>query len=108
VLYVDDLVDLYFRAVECEPSLKTFIFNVGGGPMQAVSLREVIQMLERELGGPITLRFADWRPGDQRVYVSDISRATEAFGWRPRISVSEGIRWLVEWVRQNRDNLASL
>jgi CDP-paratose 2-epimerase len=108
VLYIDDLVDLYFRAVECEPSLETFVFNVGGGPMQAVSLREVIQMLERELGRPITLRFADWRPGDQRVYVSDISRVAHVCGWRPTVSVSDGIKRLVEWVWENRATLALL
>ncbi len=97
ILYIDDLVDLYFRAVEVEPQLKGAVFNVGGGPGLAVSLLEVLSLLEQQLGRPIELRFSDWRPGDQRVYVSDTTAVCEAFHWAPRVSVKEGISNLREW-----------
>ncbi|MBI2321862.1 MAG: NAD-dependent epimerase/dehydratase family protein, partial [Chloroflexi bacterium] len=102
VLYVDDLVDLYYRAVEAEPRLLSTVFNVGGGSEQAVSLLEVIGMLEDELGRRVALRFADWRPGDQRVYVSDIDAARRAFAWSPRVSVREGLGALLAWVGEHR------
>lgn len=79
VLYIDDLVDLYFHTVEAEPYLRSAVYNVGGGPEQAVSLLEVIRLLEQELGHPIEARFSDWRPGDQRIYVSDIRAVSDAF-----------------------------
>jgi CDP-paratose 2-epimerase len=43
-----------------------------------------------------------WRPGDQKVYISDISRASRDLGWRPKVGVEEGVRRLVEWVEANR------
>ena len=49
VLYIDDLVDLYFKAIEIEPKLKTRAFNVGGGISNSVSLLEVINLLEKEV-----------------------------------------------------------
>jgi len=46
------------------------------------------------------------RPGDQCVYVSDIRRAGELLGWRPRISVAERIERLYHWVSANPDLFA--
>ena len=56
-------------------------FNMGGGPANAVSLLEVLEMLD-ELGIPVAVRFADERPGDQRYYVADTTRFAAATGWR--------------------------
>lgn len=103
VLYVDDLVELYLRAVEREGTLRQSVFNVGGGPENAVSLLEVIRLLEEALGQRIQLRFADWRPGDQRVYVSDIKVAGAAFQWVPEISPREGVSRLLKWVRDHQE-----
>jgi CDP-paratose 2-epimerase len=45
---------------------------------------------------------AEIRPGDQPVYVSDITKAREALGWKPKVSVAEGIERLTAWVIDNR------
>ncbi|MEK7328525.1 MAG: GDP-mannose 4,6-dehydratase [Chloroflexota bacterium] len=42
-----------------------------------------------------------WRPGDQKVYISDISKAEQELGWRPKVSPQEGMRRLWEWVSAN-------
>lgn len=108
ILYIDDLVDLYFKAMEREPNLACFVFNVGGGTKQAVSLLEVIHILEQELAHPIELRFAAWRPGDQRVYVSDIRKVEENLAWGPKVSPNEGISSLLRWVEENNTLFAKL
>lgn len=46
--------------------------------------------------------FDNWRPFDQKVYISDIRKAKREFGWEPRISVDKGIRSLYTWVLKNR------
>ena len=40
---------------------------------------------------------ADWRPGDQLYYVSDLGRVEEKLGWRPRLGLETGLRDLVAW-----------
>jgi CDP-paratose 2-epimerase len=45
---------------------------------------------------------ADWRPGDQRVYVSDIRRAARDLGWAPKTHAHEGLEKLYEWVGANK------
>jgi CDP-paratose 2-epimerase len=62
---------------------------------------EFAPLLEKQFGRPIPVGRGDWRPGDQKVYVSNIAKAGRDFGWQPTISVEEGVARLVEWVSRN-------
>jgi CDP-paratose 2-epimerase len=77
-------------------------FNVGGGPRHILSLLDLIELLEVRLGRKMTLRWGDWRPGDQQVYVSDIRKLEATLGWKPEISVPTGVGQLIDWMAQNR------
>ncbi len=48
------------------------------------------------------VEFSDWRPGDQRVYISDISKAHQELAWSPQVSVREGKKGLYDWVTSHR------
>lgn len=102
VLWVDDLVAAYFGALERIGGCAGSIFNIGGGPANRLSLRGLLSFIEAETGTRLEPSFADWRPGDQRVYVSDIARAREVLGWEPRVAPAEGVRRLAAWVRGHR------
>ncbi|MDA2915395.1 GDP-mannose 4,6-dehydratase [Nitrospinae bacterium AH_259_B05_G02_I21] len=108
VLHVDDLVKLFLRCIEAIPACAGRIFNVGGGPDHTLSLLELISLLEKRLGTSMPLTFVDWRPGDQRIYVSDIRRAQKELDWKPTIGVSEGIEHLCCWVVENQRLLEQL
>jgi CDP-paratose 2-epimerase len=104
VLFVDDLVRAFDSALTNIQRVKGEVYNLGGGPENALAIwAEFGPMLERLLGRPIAVNHGDWRPGDQRVYVSDIRKAERDLGWRPAISKTEGIRRLVEWVQADPD-----
>jgi nucleoside-diphosphate-sugar epimerase len=77
------------------------VYNIGGGPSNTLSLLELLSML-RDMGLRPEHSFSDWRPADQRVYVSDIRKAERELGWRPRVTPAEGVRRLVDWVLSNR------
>ncbi|MCB1797070.1 MAG: CDP-paratose 2-epimerase, partial [Candidatus Competibacteraceae bacterium] len=68
-----------------------------------LSLLELLGYLEVELGMQIPLRWSDWRPGDQPVFVCDLTKAEQLLDWKPQISVKDGVRQLIHWVRGNRD-----
>jgi CDP-paratose 2-epimerase len=67
-----------------------------------LSLLDLITLLEKKFGGAVEYGFDTWRPGDQRVFVSDVREATHDFGWTPRISVADGVDGLLEWLEANR------
>jgi len=103
VLFVDDLVEGYLRAVENIETTAGQHYNIGGGPKNTLSLLELIQLLQLELARKVEYRFSAWRPGDQKVFVCDISKAKRDFHWEPHIGVREGLARLAGWVSQNRD-----
>lgn len=103
VLYVDDLLDIYDAAITHIDHAAGQIYNVGGGPNNQLSIwREFEPMLENLLGRPIPTGKDNWRPGDQRIYVSDIRKAARDLGWQPKVSVEQGITRLFNWVIENQ------
>lgn len=103
VLHVDDLLHAYEAAIRAPDKIVAEAFNAGGGPAQVLSLIDLIEMLEHRLGRNIPVKWDDWRPGDQQVYVSDIRKLEKALGWKPEIGVTAGVTGLIDWVAQNRD-----
>jgi CDP-paratose 2-epimerase len=102
ILHIDDLLDVYDRAIERIDVCRGQAYNIGGGPANAISLLELIYRLEASLDRAIPLYFGEWRQGDQRVYISDIRKAQRDLGWSPRVSVNDGLASLQEWVETNR------
>ena len=94
ILYVDD----FSRACRAfmKASVPFGLYNLGGGRLNAVSLRGIIErvskMIEIEpvieedprLPAPVPLR-----------YVSDLTRITDELGWRPQIGIEDGLRVLL-------------
>ncbi len=100
VLFIDDLLDAFDAACAADDA-QGAVFNVGGGPANAVSLLDVIAHLRALAGRDLPLAFGPWRPGDQKVYVTDISRAQRQLRWSPAVSWQQGVERLYHWIDQN-------
>jgi len=103
VLFVEDLVDALLLARDAMPTVAGRAFNMGGGPGSAVSLVEVLELIAELQEEAPAVVWGDWRPGDQRYYVSDTRRFTAATGWRPAVAPEEGLRRLHAWLERERD-----
>ncbi len=99
VLHVDDLCRLYEMAIQNIGKVSGQAYNVGGGPYRVSSVRQALQLLEVVLKKKINYTLGDWRPGDQKVYISDISRIKHDLGWEPRIDFPQGLAELASWVQ---------
>jgi len=108
VLYVDELVNAMLLAVQNVGVIGGEAYNIGGGPTSTVSLLELLEMIEELHGHAPQVTYRPWRMGDQRYYVSDISRFCDATGWRPTVTVSQGLRRLYEWMGARRLQPAKL
>ena len=105
ILHVDDLVLAYEKAFNTLEVVNGQAFNIGGGPGNVLSLLDLIALIELELGKAIPLKFDDWRPGDQKVFVCDIGKASCSLEWAPQVGATEGVRRLCAWVGDNRELL---
>lgn len=103
LLFVDDLMEAYEAATRhAKRTGGGEIYNIGGGPPHTVSVRELLAHVGEELGRPIQKRYGAWRPGDQRIYISDIRKARRELDWKPKVTVHNGIRQLIRWLMANR------
>jgi CDP-paratose 2-epimerase len=102
ILFVNDLVEALLQARQKAAKLAGHAFNIGGGAGNTISLLELVQLIARVEGSEPRITWDDWRPGDQRYYVSDFSRFQEATGWTPRVGVNEGIERLYAWLQEAR------
>ena len=101
LLYVEDLVSAYDLAIQKISKVSGEVFNIGGGPSNTMSIwKEFLPILEDLFHKKIHSKSASWRPGDQLIYVSDISKAKKLLGWKPRVGVKQGITRLFDWVRK--------
>jgi CDP-paratose 2-epimerase len=98
ILFVEDLVRAFCLATERIEATRGQVYNIGGGPGQTLSLLELVAELERQLERPLALSFHEWRPGDQRVYVTNPRKAARDFGWQPAVGNAEGLRRLVQFL----------
>jgi len=101
VLYIDDLVDAFVLAFKNTEKSKGQAFNVGGGEKNTWSLLELIEFLRKKLDAKIELKFDKTRPGDQKIYISDISKIKNVLGWEPTIGTTKGTTMLLNWVKSN-------
>ena len=99
LLYVTDLVNAYDCFIKSD--LKHGVFNTGGGQQNTVSLLEFLSVLEKQTGKKSQINFADWRPSDQKVYISDIAKIKKDLGWSPKVSPEKGIEFLVGWIKKH-------
>jgi len=103
VLFVEDLLNAYDAAIAQSDRAAGQVYNVGGGPAQQLAVwSEFSPLLEALLGRRIPVTWGEWRPGDQRIYVSDVRKAAQDLGWQPQVGVEEGITRLFAWVSANR------
>jgi CDP-paratose 2-epimerase len=101
VLYVDDLIEAY--DIFYKSGIKHGVYNIGGGPAKTMSLLEFMDILEASTGNKMKYKFSDWRPSDQKVYISEISNVSKELGWAPKTTPERGIELLVDWVKKNKE-----
>ena len=101
VLFIEDLCDAYEKACTNIGKAKGQVYNIGGGPQNRLSLLEALKII-KSMTNQAKISFQASRPGDQKIYVSNISKAKKDFGWQPKTGTEEGIKKLVDWIEENK------
>ena len=103
ILFVEDLVRLFEIAIRKIKISRGKIYNVGGGIKNTISVwYEFGPILAKLFGYKIPVKFSDWRPGDQKVFISDIRYVEKELDWKPKFGVEEGIEKLFFWVQKHK------
>jgi CDP-paratose 2-epimerase len=103
VLYIDDLVKAYSLAFKNIKKTRGKAYTVGGGPKFSLSIWELFEILEKFSCKKFNYKFSSWRPGDQKIYISDLSSAKKDFKWSQKVPPQEGVKRLYNWIYQNKN-----
>ena len=94
--YIDDIIQGVRAAIDYNTS-DFDVFNLGES--RTVELRELISVLEREMGQNAVIDRQPLQPGDVPQTFADIDKARRVLGYNPKTQFEEGIHRFVEWFR---------
>ena len=100
ILHAEDMICLYYTALQNADKIAGQVFNIGGGIENSLSLLELFDMLEDILNVKLDYTQLPPRVSDQKVFVADITKISNAIGWKPKVSSQEGIERMVKWSEQ--------
>jgi nucleoside-diphosphate-sugar epimerase len=93
--HVDDIVEANWLA--SEKASPGEVYNIGGG--SRITLNEVIKLIERIVGNNPGANYMEVQKGDVRHTSADMTKAKKELGYRPTVSLEDGLRSECEWVR---------
>ena len=102
ILHADDMISLYYTALENVDKVCGQAYNIGGTMAQSLSLLELFLMLEELLGINLSYTQLPPRSSDQKVFVADITKINKAIGWSPKVSAHDGVSAMCDWVKEIR------
>ena len=97
-VHVSDVVRAHVAALDSDV---TGHFNVGTG--RQCDINTVFEMIAERIGTSLGKRHGPARPGDQRTSALDWTLIREKLGWRPQVSLEEGLSETVEWFRRAQE-----
>lgn len=99
VLHSSDVVNLYFKAKDCQTAYGK-AFNIGGGIDNSLSLLELFSLLERKLNIKMIFEEKQWRESDQKIFIADNTKANKVIGWNVQVTADQGISQMIQWLER--------
>ncbi len=97
--YIANVVDANLRAAE-SPEAAGQVINLG--LKQRTTLNQLLSELQKIIGTDLKPRYEETRTGDIRHSLADITRAEQLLGYRPIVSLAEGLKYTVDWYRESQ------
>ena len=96
--YIDNVVGANLLAARAKQT-KGEVINIACG--QAVTVNEIIALINELLGKNIRPIHTDPRPGDVKHSLADITLAKKLIGFKPTVPFKQGLQKAIDWYREN-------
>ena len=103
ILFIDDFVELIILIINNFAQVNGEVFNIGGSLKNSLSIIELLQKSENIFGinSKFEISKKEWRPADQKFYVSNISKINKKLDWIPLTSLDTGLDSFASWLLKN-------
>ncbi len=102
--YVEDVAEGVVKAFEKARGYE--IINLGNDNPHKLSY--VISLMEKELGKKAKIKKLPFEKADMKKTWANIDKAKRLLGWKPEVSIEEGIRLTVKWYKENKSWLKEI
>ncbi len=96
--YIENVVQANLLAARAKQT-KGEVINIACG--SAVTVNEIIAMINKTAGKNVKPNYTDSRPGDVKHSLADISLAQKIIGFKPKVSFEQGLQRAIDWYREN-------
>jgi UDP-glucuronate 4-epimerase len=93
--YIDDIVNGIIKALETDKKFE--IYNLGNS--SPVEIKELVQLIEKHLNKKAHIIFKTAPQGDVNATYANIKKAQKDLGFSPQTSISEGIKYFIQWYK---------
>jgi nucleoside-diphosphate-sugar epimerase len=102
-IHIDDVVDLYMKVIEDPEKIKGEIFNCGFGQQHSIEYvaNNILKIANSK--SKIFFNTHSGRDSDTKTWVSDITKVTNVFKWKPSLSFDESLNKCYQWFSRNLD-----
>ena len=100
ILFIDDFVELIILIINNFEQVNGEVFNIGGSLKNSISIIELLQKSKNifELNSEFEISEKEWRPADQRFYVSNVSKINKKLDWIPKTNLDIGLESFAGWL----------
>jgi len=98
LIYISDLVDFIEKAIDTQQT-PFELCNVGSG--EAISVNDLVKKIIQASGKELRAEHDLSKPVMKTSLCVDITKAKEKFGWKPKISLDEGVKKTMRWYQEN-------
>jgi CDP-paratose 2-epimerase len=107
ILFVEDVCRLLELEIAQLGSLQSGVFNAGGGAANSISLLEATQFFEKRTGRTMLVSHEETpRKADTVIYITDNRKVERILGWKPQVSLSDGLDSILSWISANEKQLS--
>ena len=96
--FIDNVVEANLLAAKAKHTAGEVV-NIACG--YAVTVNEIIGMINKNVGKNVRPIYAPPRPGDVKHSLADITLAKKLIGYKPTVSFGNGLKTAIEWYREN-------
>jgi UDP-glucuronate 4-epimerase len=96
--FIDDIVDGILLALNASGNFE--VYNIGNS--HPISIHEMVEALGQALEKPVRRKFFPTPPGEMLLTHADLTNASQALGYEPKVGFQEGIRRFAEWLKSRR------
>ena len=76
------------------------IINLGGH--ETIKINDLLRLFEKQIGQEAQIEHHPAHPADMKANWANVEKAEELLGWRPEVTLNEGIANLIAWYQAER------